>query len=75
MNGILDTILRARRTVMTLMVVLVAAGFVSYLSIPKEANPDIDVPVLYVSISQNGISPEDAARLPRQTDGEQAAIA
>ncbi|SNY93049.1 multidrug efflux pump [Cohaesibacter sp. ES.047] len=63
MNGILDTILRARRTVMTMMLVLIAAGFASYISIPKESNPDIDVPVLYISMSQNGISPEDAARL------------
>ena len=63
MNGILDTILRARRTVLTLMVVLVAAGVVSYINIPKESNPDIDIPVLYISITQPGISPEDASRL------------
>nr|WP_321444884.1 efflux RND transporter permease subunit [uncultured Cohaesibacter sp.] len=63
MNGILDTILRARRTVLTLMVVLVAAGIVSYINIPKESNPDIDIPVLYISITQPGISPEDASRL------------
>ncbi len=63
MNVILEGILRARRTVMTLMLVLVLGGVVSYLTIPKEANPDIDVPIFYVSISQNGISPEDAARL------------
>jgi multidrug efflux pump len=48
---------------MTLMVVLVAAGIMSYITIPKESDPDIDVPVFYVSITQNGISPEDAARL------------
>ena len=63
MNGILDTILRARRTVLTLMIVLVAAGIASYINIPKESEPDIDIPVLYISISQPGISPEDAARL------------
>lgn len=63
MNGILDTILRARRTVLTMMIVLVAAGIMSYITIPKESDPDIDVPVFYISISQNGISPEDSARL------------
>ena len=63
MNGILDTILRARRTVLTLMIVLIAAGVVSYITIPKESQPDIDIPILYVSVSQSGISPEDAARL------------
>ena len=63
MNGILDTILRARRTVVTMMVVLIAAGIYSYITVPKESNPDIDIPVLYVSITQPGISPEDAVRL------------
>ncbi|WP_373235885.1 efflux RND transporter permease subunit [Cohaesibacter celericrescens] len=63
MNGILDTVLRARRTVLTMMIVLVAAGIVSYITIPKESQPDIDIPVLYISISQSGISPEDSARL------------
>ena len=61
--GILETILRARRVVMTLMMVLVMGGIASYIGIPKEDSPDIDVPIFYVSISQNGISPEDAARL------------
>ncbi|MCV6601064.1 MAG: efflux RND transporter permease subunit [Cohaesibacter sp.] len=63
MTGILDVILRARRTVLTMMIVLVAAGIMSYITIPKESDPDIDVPVFYVSVTQNGISPEDAARL------------
>ena len=30
---------------------------------PKESSPDIDIPVLYISISQFGVSPEDAERL------------
>lgn len=63
MIGALDTILQRPKTVLTMMVVLVAAGVMAYLSIPKEANPDIDVPVYYVSIPQQGISPKDAERL------------
>lgn len=59
----LESILRRPRTVLTLMMVMLAAGVVAYLSIPKEANPDIDVPVFYVSIAQAGIAPEDAERL------------
>lgn len=63
MIGALESILRRPRTVLTMMVVMLVAGTLVYLSIPKEANPDIDVPVFYVSISQQGISPEDAERL------------
>ena len=61
--SILETIIRRPRTVLTIMIVMVAAGVFSYLTVPKEANPDIDVPIFYVSIPQEGISPEDAERL------------
>lgn len=63
MTGALESILSRPRTVLTLMIVMVIAGVLSYIAIPKEANPDIDVPIYYVSIGQQGISPEDAERL------------
>ena len=63
MHSALETILRARRVVMTLMVVLLLGGIVSYINVPKEANPDIDIPIFYISVSQQGISPEDSVRL------------
>ncbi|MEM1286829.1 MAG: efflux RND transporter permease subunit [Pseudomonadota bacterium] len=63
MNGVLDTVLRRPKTVVVMMLVIIAAGVMSYISIPKEANPDIDVPIFYVSVSQTGVSPEDAERL------------
>ncbi|MEX3008190.1 efflux RND transporter permease subunit [Hoeflea sp. TYP-13] len=63
MTSALQAIISRPKTVLTLMVFMIAAGIMSYVSIPKEANPDIDVPVYYVSISQQGISPRDAERL------------
>ncbi|SOB95964.1 efflux RND transporter permease subunit [Stappia indica] len=63
MISMLETILRRPKTVLTLMVVMVAAGVMAYISVPKEADPDIDIPVFYVSISQQGVSPGDAERL------------
>ena len=63
MLTMLEGILRRPRSVLTMMVVLIAAGVAAYISIPKEANPDIDVPVFFVSIVQQGVSPEDAERL------------
>ncbi len=59
----LEQILRRPRTILTLMVVMVMAGVFTYITIPKESDPDIDVPVFYVSIVHEGISPEDAVRL------------
>jgi multidrug efflux pump len=63
MISALDTILSRPRTVLTMMVVMVIAGILTYINIPKEANPDIDVPVYYISITQQGVSPGDAERL------------
>ncbi|WFE88066.1 efflux RND transporter permease subunit [Roseibium porphyridii] len=63
MIDMLEGVLRRPKTVFVLMVALLVAGVFSYISIPKEDSPDIDVPVFYVSISQQGISPEDAERL------------
>ena len=53
---------RSRTVVLSLVVVLVG-GFVAYNTIPKEAEPDIEIPIIYVSISHDGISPEDSERL------------
>ncbi|MBI1261884.1 MAG: AcrB/AcrD/AcrF family protein [Rhizobiales bacterium] len=63
MNALIDSALSHTRTVMTTMVLMVAAGIISFMSIPKEADPDIPIPIFYVSIIHQGISPEDAERL------------
>ena len=63
MMNALATVISRPRTVLTLMVVMVCAGIYTYITIPKEADPDIDVPVFIVNILQEGISPEDAERL------------
>jgi multidrug efflux pump len=63
MAGLIDyAIDHARLTVATL-VFLLAAGLVAYVTIPKEAEPDVKIPIIYVQLAQRGISPEDAERL------------
>lgn len=52
----------ARLTLATLAFLLVA-GLIAYMTIPKEAEPDVKVPIIYVQLTQRGISPEDAERL------------
>ncbi len=54
--------LRSRTVVLSLLVVLIG-GMVAYSTIPKEAEPDIEIPIVYVSIEHDGISPEDSERL------------
>src|ERR1700730_1441597 len=52
----------ARLTIATL-IFLLCAGLVAYVTIAKEAEPDIKIPMIYVQLSQRGISPEDSERL------------
>src|SRR4030088_2685829 len=52
----------ARLTIATL-IFLLCAGLVAYVTIAKEAEPDVKIPVIYVQLSQRGISPEHSERL------------
>ncbi|MBW7472557.1 efflux RND transporter permease subunit [Marinobacter sp. F4218] len=53
---------RSRTTLLTLLF-LILGGIAAFQTIPKEANPDITIPIIYVSMTLDGISPEDAERL------------
>ncbi|MCI5059659.1 MAG: efflux RND transporter permease subunit [Alphaproteobacteria bacterium] len=63
MSSLIDAALSRSRTVLALLVFLLIAGGYAYQNIPKESSPDIDIPVLYISMALEGISPDDAERL------------
>ena len=51
------------RTVLGVLALLFISGAIAYITIPKEAEPDVDIPYIFVSTYLEGISPEDAERL------------
>lgn len=59
----IDLILSRKRTVNLALFFILAAGMFAYIQIPKESDPDITIPTIYVSMYMEGISPEDAERL------------
>lgn len=63
MLDFIERILRMPRVVLTIMVLLLGAGFMAYTSLPKESFPAIDIPYFYVSVSQTGVAPRDAEQL------------
>ena len=63
MSSIIEAALERSRTILALLVFLLIAGGYAYQNIPKESSPDIDIPVLYISMALEGISPSDAERL------------
>jgi len=63
MNSLIEASFRRSRTVFVALVLILVAGAIAYQAIPKESDPDVQIPVLYVSMTHEGISPEDAERL------------
>ncbi len=63
MSSMIHAAIGRSRAVITLLVFLFVGGLAAYNAIPKEANPDVTIPMMYVSMTLDGISPEDAERL------------
>ncbi|MDX2144434.1 MAG: efflux RND transporter permease subunit [Rhodospirillaceae bacterium] len=63
MHGLIDGIMERSRMVMATLAMILVAGVVALLDIPKEAEPDIPVPTIYINMVYRGISPEDGERL------------
>jgi multidrug efflux pump len=61
--SLIDAALNRSRTVLATLVLLLIAGAFSFGAIPKEAEPDVNIPIIYVSMHHEGISPEDSERL------------
>ena len=60
---VIDSAIARSRTVMMSLGVILVAGILTYVGAPKEAEPDIEIPIIYISMTHDGISPEDAERL------------
>ena len=63
MSTLIDYAIGHARLTIATLIFLLCAGLVAYVTIPKEAEPDVRVPIIYVQLSQRGISPEDSERL------------
>lgn len=63
MNALIALTFERTRAVLLILALLLVAGLVAYETIPKEAEPDIQIPVVYVSLPYEGISAFDAERL------------
>ncbi|MEZ8280787.1 efflux RND transporter permease subunit [Vibrio splendidus] len=63
MYSIIDAALSRARTMLSLLALILVAGVVTYITIPKESSPDITIPIIYVSVGHQGISPTDSERL------------
>lgn len=63
MTGLVDWAASRARMVIAFVVLSLLAGALSYVGLPKEGEPDIEVPALFVSVQFPGISAEDSEKL------------
>ena len=63
MYSLIDAAMSRSRTMLSLLLFILVAGIGTYITIPKESSPDITIPIIYVSVGHQGISPTDAERL------------
>ena len=59
----IENLLEKRKLILTFLVFFILFGLQKYISLPKESDPDISIPVIYISIIHKGISPDDSERL------------
>ena len=59
----IDKILNSSKLLLTILFFLITFGFYQYNTLPRESDPDISLPVVYVSLYHKGISPTDSERL------------
>ena len=63
MTGIVDWAAGRARMVIAFIILSLLAGALAYVALPKEGEPDIEIPALFVSVSFPGISAEDSEKL------------
>ena len=63
MTGLVDWASERARMVIAFIVLSLLAGSLAYVGLPKEGEPDIEIPALFVSVPFPGISAEDSEKL------------
>ena len=62
-GALIDGAIKRRKVVLGVTLIAAIFGLFAYLSMPREAQPDIDLPYISVIVPFPGVSPEDAERL------------
>lgn len=59
----LDFFVQRSQATLLSIVLLILLGMQAYHKIAKESTPDVKIPIVYIVVTQQGISPEDAERM------------
>ena len=62
-QALIEGAIKRRKVILAVTLILSLFGLITYLTMPRESNPQIDVPFVAVVVPYPGVSPEDAERL------------
>jgi multidrug efflux pump len=63
LNNLIDLAINKWRSTFFIIFLLFVFGINGYVKIPKESSPEVVFPVVSVSVSYRGVSPEDGERM------------
>ena len=63
MKALISAALDRSSATLLMLLFLLVGGIAAYVGIPKESDPDVSIPYIYVAMQLEGISPEDGERL------------
>ena len=63
MENLINTCIGKNRAMLFIFIMIIIFGGYSYMKMPRELNPNVQVPIVYVTTGLRGISPEDSERL------------
>ncbi len=63
MTRIVEGAIGRARMVLSILICAIIAGTATYVGLPKEADPDIPIPFVGITVPLAGVTPEDAERL------------
>ena len=61
--SVIETVIGRTRTTLSLLVVMVLVGLGTRAALPIANDPHVDLPLFYIGVNHEGISPGDAERL------------
>src|SRR5437868_9919694 len=62
-GALIDGAIKRRKVILAVTFVMGLFGLVAYITLPREAQPDITIPFISVVVPYPGVSPEDSERL------------
>ena len=62
-GALIDGAIKRRKVVLAVTLVATLFGLFAYMTLPREAQPDITVPFIVIQVPYPGVSPEDSERL------------